>query len=88
MADIAGANIRRTRDNARGRLLWTAGGGGAGGDEYTLDTAAASLAGLALWVAERTGLIPIEVPEAGVTPPHGFETPRLLAALRADGCDV
>ena len=77
-----------TRDNARGRLLWTAGGGGAGGDEYTLDTAAASLTGLALWVAERTGLIAIEVPEAGLTPPQGRETARLRAALGADGCDV
>ena len=78
----------RTRDNAKGRRLWTGGVGGAGGDEYTLDTAAASLAGLALWVAERTGLIAIEVPQAGLTPRQGLETARLLAALGADGCDV
>ena len=88
MADIVGANVMRTRDNARERLLWTGGGGGVGGDEYTLDTAAASLAGLALWVAERTGLIAIEVPQAGLTPRQGLETARLLAALGADGCDV
>ena len=88
LAEITGVRIKRTREGDRTGLAWHRPADGARGDEYGLDTAAAALAALAIWTTAYTGLVAMELPEAGLTHAQALETARLLAALGADGCDV
>lgn len=80
--------IEQERAEGAARLTWRRPTDGARGDEHSLDTAAAALAALTIWATAYTGLMAIELPEAGLTHAQTLETTRLLAALGADGCDV
>ena len=88
LAETTGVDIERPPAGTNTRLAWRRRCDGERGDEYSPDTAAAALAPLAFWATMYTGVVAIELPEAGLTHGQTLEVARLLAALGADGCDV